>query len=83
METITTIGFIALAIFMAFMTIRIIVNAVRNERNRKAYSKVIKPGDRVKVPVLNDRYSGEVLEVNGDEVKIVVTAHKNRVYLDK
>jgi len=42
----------------------------------------IKPGDKVSVPVF-ERYSGEVLEVNGDEVKIVVTAHKNRVYLDK
>ncbi len=82
METITTIGFIALVIFMVFMTIRIIINTVRNERNRKAYSKVIKPGDKVSVPVF-ERYSGEVLEVNGDEVKIVVTAHKNRVYLDK
>ncbi len=82
METITTIGFIALSIFMAFMIIRIIINTVRNERNRKAYSKVIKTGDKVSVPVF-ERYSGEVLEVNGDEVKIVVTAHKNRVYLDK
>ena len=36
----------------------------------------------VSVPVF-ERYSGEVLEVNGDVVKIVVTAHKNRVYLDK
>jgi hypothetical protein len=34
----------------------------------------------VKVPVLDDHYVGEVFEVNGDEVKIIVTASKNRVY---
>mgnify|MGYP000851617044 CR=1 FL=1 len=46
----------------------------------KDYFKIIKPGDQVRVPVLNDQYSGEVLEVNDDEVKILVTAPKNRVY---
>lgn len=80
METITSVGWILLLIFMSFMTVKIIVNTVRNERNRKSFSKVIKPGDSVTVPVMNDRYSGEVLEVNGDEVKIIVTAPKNRVY---
>lgn len=80
METITSVGWIVLLIFMSFMAVRIIVNIVRNERNRKEFYKVIKPGDSVTVPVINDEYSGEVLEVNDDEVKIVVTAPKNRVY---
>ena len=80
METIANYGWLLLIIFMVFMTTKIIVNTVRNERNRKAFSKVIKPGDSVVVPVMNDQYSGEVLEVNGDEVKIIVTAPKNRVY---
>jgi preprotein translocase subunit YajC len=80
METIANYGWLLLIIFMVFMTTKIIVNTVRNERNRKAFSKVIKPGDSVAVPVMNDQYSGEVLEVNGDEVKIIVTAPKNRVY---
>ena len=80
METIANYGWLLLIIFMVFMTTKIIVNTVRNERNRKAFSKVIKPGDSVTVPVMNDQYSGEVLEVNGDEVKIIVTAPKNRVY---
>lgn len=79
LETITTIGWIALLIFISFMTVRIIVNTVRTERKRKAYAPNIKPGDQVIVPVM-DRYVGEVLEVNDDEVKIVVTAPKHRVY---
>lgn len=79
METITLIGFILLISFMAYMSIRIGINTIRNERKRKEYSKSIKPGDQVTVPVM-DRYSGEVLEVNGDEVRIIVTAPKNRVY---
>ena len=78
-ETITTIGWLALLILMVGMTTKVIVNTVRNERKRKAYAPNIKPGDQVVVPVM-DRYVGEVLEVNGDEVKIVVTAPKNRVY---
>lgn len=80
METITSVGWIVLLIFMSFMAVRIIINIVRNERNRRDFYKVIKPGDSVTVPVINDQYSGEVLEVNDDEVKIVVTAPKNRVY---
>jgi uncharacterized membrane protein YvbJ len=80
METITTIGWLLLLLLLVFMTANIIVKTVRNERKRKAFSKVIKPGDQVTVPVMNDQYSGEVLEVNGDEVKIIVTAPKNRVY---
>ena len=79
MKTITLIGCVVLLLFMSFMIIRIIVNTVRNERKRKAYSKIIRSGDQVTVPVM-ERYSGEVLEVNGDEVKIVVTAPKSRVY---
>lgn len=79
MKTITLIGWVVLLLFMSFMIIRIIVNTVRNERKRKAYSKIIRPGDQVTVPVM-ERYSGEVLEVNGDEVKIIVTAPKIRVY---
>jgi len=74
------IWLLVMIIFMVYMTTKIIVNIVRNERKRKAYVKIIKPGDQVRVPVLNDLYSGEVLEVNDDEVKIVVTAPKNRVY---
>jgi sRNA-binding carbon storage regulator CsrA len=72
--------FLVLMLFVALMTAKIIVSVILNERRRKAYSKVIKPGDQVRVPVINDQYQGEVLEVNGDEVKIIVTAPKNRVY---
>lgn len=71
---------VVIIIFAVYMAIQIIANTVRNERKRKDYFKIIKPGDQVRVPVLNDQYSGEVLEVNDDEVKILVTAPKNRVY---
>jgi preprotein translocase subunit YajC len=80
METIANYGWLLLITFMVFMTTKIIVNTIRNERKRKSFSTNMKPGDQVRVPVLTDQYSGEVLEVNGDEVKIIVTAPKNRVY---
>ena len=80
METIANYGWLLLIIFMTFMLTKIIINVVRNERKRKSFSTNMKTGDQVVVPVLTDQYSGEVLEVNGDEVKIIVTAPKNRVY---
>lgn len=80
METIANYGWLLLLMLMAFMVTKITINLVRNERKRKSFSTNMKPGDQVRVPVLTDQYSGEVLEVNGDEVKIIVTAPKNRVY---
>ena len=79
METIANYGWLLLLILMSFLTFRIIVNTVRTERKRKSFLPNMKPGDRVIVPVM-DRYEGEVLEVNDDEVKIIVTAPKSRVY---
>jgi hypothetical protein len=80
METIANYGWLLLLTVMALMTTKVIVNTIRTERKRKSFSTNMKPGDQVVVPVINDQYSGEVLEVNGDEVKIVVIAPKNRVY---
>ena len=79
METIATYGWLLLLMIMVFMITKIIVNTIRTERKRKSFSTNMKPGDQVIVPVM-DRYFGEVLEVNGDEVRIIVTAPKNRVY---
>ena len=72
--------FLVLIAFAIFMLVRILTKTIRNERNRRAFASTMKPGDLVKVPVLDDHYVGEVFEVNGDEVKIIVTASKNRVY---
>ena len=71
---------LVLIAFAIFMVVRILTKTIRNERNRRAFASTMKPGDLVKVPVLDDHYVGEVFEVNGDEVKIIVTASKNRVY---
>ena len=79
METTATIGWIIIIILMVFFICFIIINTIRAEKKRKSFSSVMKPGDKVTVSVM-DRYEGEVLEVNGDEVKIIVTAHKSRVY---
>jgi preprotein translocase subunit YajC len=82
METIATIGWLLLLSLMIFMSIYIIVKTIKTERNRKIFIPTMKPGDKVTVPVM-DRYIGEVLEVGDDEVKIVVTAPKSRVYPKK
>ncbi len=67
METITNIGWVISIIVMVFFTIKVIINTIRAEKRRKSFLSVMKPGDKVTVPVV-DAYEGEVLEINGDEV---------------
>jgi hypothetical protein len=79
METIASLGFILLIGFLMFMSLMVVTRVVQSESRRKSFTPNMKAGDLVEVPVM-DRYIGEVLEVNGDEVKIVVTAPKSKVY---
>ena len=79
MEAIANFGWLILLTFMLVMSITVIVRTIKTERKRKAFTPTMKPGDKVVVPVM-DRYIGEVLEVGDDEVKIIVTAPKSRVY---
>jgi preprotein translocase subunit YajC len=72
--------FVTVLVIVVFKFGKIIYSIIRNERKRKSYEANIKPGDNVYVPVNSNSFTGEVLEVNGDEVKIIVTATKSRVY---
>jgi hypothetical protein len=40
----------------------------------------MKSGDKVYFPVASGSINGEILDVNGDDVKIVVIVSKSRVY---
>lgn len=40
----------------------------------------MKQGDNIYFPVASGSIPGEILEVNGDEVKVIVTVSKSRVY---
>ena len=39
----------------------------------------MKIGDKVYVPAI-DFVTGEILEINGDEIKVVIKSDKSRVY---
>lgn len=83
MDIITNSVWLILLTFMTFILIRIIVGVIKSERNRKAFTPTMRPGDKVCAPILNDRVDGEVLEVNDDEVVIKITVPKSRVYPQK
>ena len=81
MEQVTAIGLvlIGLVTYLILMVIVFIINAIRNENKRKDYSSVMKEGDEVYIHV-RDYVDGEVIEVNGDDVKILVRTNKSKVY---
>lgn len=62
--------------FIAYAAYR----TIQNEKKRKQYTPTMKQGDNVYTPVMSGSINGEILEVNGDEVKIIVTCNKSRVY---
>jgi preprotein translocase subunit YajC len=64
------------------LSIFILIKLIKNERDRKKFNDIMKPGDEVKVPTV-DYIIGEILEVNGDEVKVVIKVPKSIVYPNK
>jgi preprotein translocase subunit YajC len=64
------------------LSIFFLIKLIKNERDRKKFNDIMKPGDEVKVPTV-DYIIGEILEVNGDEVKVVIKVPKSIVYPNK
>lgn len=77
METIALFVLIILVLSIFFL-----IKLIKNERDRKKFNDIMKPGDEVKVPTV-DYVIGEILEVNGDEVKVVIKVPKSIVYPNK
>ena len=53
---------------------------IRNEKRRMRYTLKMKIGDEVYKPITSGGITGEVLDINGDEVKIVITVNKSDLY---
>jgi preprotein translocase subunit YajC len=77
METIALFVLIILV-----LSIFILIKLIKNERDRKKFNDIMKPGDEVKVPTI-DYVIGEILEINDDEVKVVIKVNKSIVYPNK
>ena len=77
METIALFVLIILVLSIFFL-----IKLIKNERDREKFNDIMKPGDEVKVPTV-DYVIGEILEVNGDEVKVVIKVPKSIVYPNK
>jgi preprotein translocase subunit YajC len=80
LETITLVGWVLLLVFMTVFIIKVIYNTIKSERKKKLFTPEMKSGDKVYFPVASGSINGEILDVNGDDVKIVVTVSKSRVY---
>jgi len=80
LETINTIGWSLLGVFMVVFIIKVVYNTIKAERKRKLFTTEMKTGDKVYFPVASGSVRGEILDVNGDNVKIVVTVPKSSVY---
>ena len=62
------------------MTVVYIWKVFKNERRRREFSKVMKVGDSVDVPIISGRVSGQIHSIDGDLITITITANKSRVY---
>ena len=82
-EKIVAIVWLLLILLLTYWTIKIIVNVIRNERKRKTFSPNMKEGDDVYFSIATNSVNGEVLEVDGDNVKIIVTVSRSSVYPNK
>ena len=73
-----------LLVFIILFGIAVFVIAIRNaiiiERKRKLYSKTMKVDDMVYFTVDGNSVSGELTEIDGDKVKIIVTSDRVRIY---
>lgn len=76
----TNLTLLLLLGFLISFIVYVAYRTIQNENKRKQYTPTMKQGDNVYFPVASGSVSGEILEVNGDEVKIIVTWHKSRVY---
>ena len=79
-ETIAVIGWSLVIISMLAFIIKVAYNIIKIERKKKLFTPAMKSGDKVYFPVASGSVRGEILYVNDDEVKIVVTVSKSRVY---
>ena len=82
-EKVTVIGWSLLILLITYWTIKIIVNTIKNERARKTFSPNMKSGDNVHFSIASNSVNGEILEVDGDNVKIIVTLSRSSVYPNK
>ena len=80
METFTIVSWILLMIAMFIFIVKVVYNTVKSERKRKQIIPTIKKGDKVYTPTSGNSLNGEVFEVNENEVKIIITVTKSRVY---
>ena len=80
LETIAVIGWSLVIISMLAFIIKVAYNTIKIERKKKLFTPAMKSGDKVYFTVASGSVRGEILDVNGDNVKIVVTVPKSRVY---
>lgn len=80
MENFVIIGWSLLLTIMFIFTFKVIYNTIKSEKDRKKFILTVKKGDKVYTPTSGNSLNGEVFDVNENEVKIIITVPKSRVY---
>lgn len=69
-----------IALMCVYFVIYIVVTIVKNERNKKKYTPTMKIGDSVYYPIASGGVNGEVYDIDGDTVKVILTVNKSSLY---
>ena len=80
LETIAVIGWSLVIISMLAFIIKVAYNTIKSEKERKKFLPEMKQGDSIYFPVASGSIPAEILVVYGDEVKVIVTISKSRIY---
>lgn len=80
LETFTLVGWVLLLAFMTAFIIKVVYNTIKTERKKKLFTPSMKSGDKVYFYSNNIPICAEILEMNGDDVKVVITVNKSRLY---
>lgn len=79
-ENYNVLALVMLALSMFCGIVYIITKLIKSEKSRKDFGKSMKVGDSAYTPTASNGVIGEIVEINNEEVKILITVPKSRVY---
>ena len=82
MDTNYITGLLLLLLFGGLLSFFIyaLYNTYKGEQTKKEFTPNMKTGDKVYFPVASGSVNCEVVEIDGDNVKVTLTINKSRLY---
>lgn len=79
----TNLILLSLVLFLGSFIAYALYRTYKAEQKRKAYTPIMKHGDKVCTPVMSGNVRGEILEVKDTKVRMIIEVPRSRVYLDE